>query len=141
MRFILLGTSFWESSKIEMKPMIVQFGLTTLLVGDCVMTWKRARQRALRGFEAVWWSLLWVGAIILVWRPQTSTALAQWVGVGRGADLVLYVSVTLLLILVFQLHVAHIRLERTLTELIRRQALQEFEGTAPRVEIDQELHR
>lgn len=108
--------------------MIIQFGLTAILVGACLMTWKRLRQRAIRPIEAFIWLLLWILAMIVVWRPDTSTRIAQWVGIGRGADLVLYLSVVLLLILVFQLHVAHVRLERTLTDFIRRQALQEFEG-------------
>ena len=109
--------------------MIIQFGLTIILVGACLMTWRRLRQRAIRPGEASIWSVLWILAMIVVWRPDTSTRIAQWVGIGRGADLILYLSVILLLILVFQLHVAHVRLERTLTEFIRRQALQEFEST------------
>lgn len=109
--------------------MIIQFILTIILLGACFLTWKRARQQAIRNAEALIWSVMWIMALLVVWRPDTSTVIAQWVGIGRGADLILYAAVTLLLILVFQLHVAHVRLERTLTELIRRQALQEFETT------------
>ena len=91
------------------------------------MTWRRARQRAIRMAEAAVWSVLWFLALVFVWHPDSSTRIAHFVGVGRGTDLILYISITLLLILVFQLHVAHLRLERTLTELIRRQALSEFD--------------
>ncbi len=118
--------------------MIIQFGLTIVLLGAFLLTWKRARQQAIRKSEACIWSVLWMGSVIMVWRPETSTQLAHWVGVGRGVDLIMYVSVTLLLILVFQLHVAHVRLERTLTELVRRQALQKFESTMSVASIQDE---
>jgi hypothetical protein len=47
--------------------------------------------------------------------------------VGRGADLVVYLAIVLLFILVFQLHVSHVRMERELTKLVREEALKDLE--------------
>ena len=73
------------------------------------------------------WSVVWIGIAFIIWRPEVTNLLANVVGVGRGADLMLYAAVIVLLLLVFHLHIAHDRLERQLTELVRREALQEMD--------------
>ena len=103
--------------------MWIRILLVLVLVAAMVHTWFRASQGAIRRIEAIGWSLLWVAALIGVLRPETASALARLVGVGRGVDLALYVSIVIILFLVFHLHVLHDRLERTMTEFIRRDAL------------------
>ncbi|MDO8618206.1 MAG: DUF2304 domain-containing protein [Candidatus Uhrbacteria bacterium] len=108
--------------------MIIQFILSIVLLGALFMTWRRAHQQAIRSFEAWLWSLVWMGAGVIIWRPEVTNVVANFVGIGRGADLIVYAAVIVLLILVFHLHVAHDRLERQLTELVRRDALKEVES-------------
>src|SRR5574337_1291483 len=105
--------------------MIIQFLLSLILLAALTMTWRRAKQSAIRRGEAVVWTLIWIGAGLVIWQPDVTTQLAHLVGIGRGADLVLYASIIALLLMVFQLHVAHDRLERKLTELVRREALKD----------------
>jgi len=102
-----------------------QFLLLLVLFLAMVMTWRRMKQKAIRPAEAYLWSLVWFGAAVVVIQPDLTSRLANFVGIGRGADLVLYAAVIVLLILVFRLHVAHDKLERTLTELVRREALRD----------------
>lgn len=112
--------------------MLIRIVLWFVIALAFLMTWRRQRQEAIRLFEAGAWSLVWVGAAVVVARPEATTEVAQFLGVGRGADLILYGAVITLLILVFHLHVAHHKLERQLTELVRRQALQAWEGESKR---------
>lgn len=107
--------------------MLIQFLLSLVLLIAFAMTWKRARQNAVTRNEAIFWSVIWIIAAVVIWEPDFSTKVAHFVGIGRGADLILYASVIALLIMVFQLHVAHDRLERKLTELVRQQALRDLE--------------
>lgn len=108
--------------------MVIQFILSFILLCAAAMTVRRAWQQAIRWREALVWTLLWGGIGAVIWRPDATTAVARLVGIGRGADLVLYAAVIGLLIMVFQLHVAHGRLERQLTELVRQKALEEWTG-------------
>jgi hypothetical protein len=39
------------------------------------------------------WMLLWLGSLVAVRYPETTTKVAQAVGIGRGADLLLYLAV------------------------------------------------
>jgi hypothetical protein len=62
--------------------------------------------------------------LYFVWVPEQLTDLAHYLGVGRGADLVLYlwVSLTFLAVAGLVLEIRH--LQRQLTLLAREQALQ-----------------
>ncbi len=106
--------------------MLIRFILWGILALVLLMTWRRQRQSAIRLWEAVAWSAVWVAAAIVVARPEAASEVAQFLGVGRGADLILYVAIITLLVLVFQLHIAHHRLERQLTDLVRKEALGEW---------------
>jgi hypothetical protein len=67
------------------------------LIGSVVLlcAWLLRGQRRAGGLAATRLAglLLAVGWVAAVLFPQLVTALARWVGVGRGTDLVLYVSV------------------------------------------------
>lgn len=103
--------------------MWIQYVLLVALAATIVLTWYRASKQALRPFEAVGWTILWVGAVVVILLPGITTIFAERVGIGRGVDLVVYVSVFVLFLLVFHLHVVHDRMEKTITELVRHEAL------------------
>ena len=110
--------------------MLIQFVLSLILVLALVVTWRRVRQQAIRGSEAWAWSVVWIIAGAVVWKPNATTMVANFFGIGRGSDFILYGAVITLLLLVFHLHIAHDRLERQLTELVRREALNDLEPKA-----------
>jgi hypothetical protein len=72
------------------------------------------------------WSIGVVGGLVVIWYPDTASFIANVVGIGRGADLVVYLGIVLLFVLVFQLHVSHVRLERQLTKIVREEALKDL---------------
>jgi small membrane protein len=69
--------------------------------------------------------LLLVTGIVFVINPQLTNKLAGWVGVGRGADLLLYFSVVGFCFLFILFYSKIKRLEYTITELTRNQAILE----------------
>ncbi|MBU1448232.1 DUF2304 domain-containing protein [Patescibacteria group bacterium] len=107
--------------------MLIQIILVVSLALALVMTWRRARQDVIANREALAWSVLWVAAAIVVLLPGVTSWLASLVGVGRGVDLVVYASVVALFMLVFKLFIQHQRLERNLTDLVRREALRDLD--------------
>ena len=61
--------------------------------------------------------------MVLVWQPEAATRIANALGVGRGADLLLYVMFVLLVILVLLIHGKFRRYDQLITELARSAAL------------------
>jgi small membrane protein len=91
--------------------MIAQFGLSLPLGVVIVYAWMEYPRSPAIGLFA----MLVAGAgLYFLWLPSHATWLAELVGVGRGADLVLYVWVVISLIVTLNLH---LRL-RAQTELI-----------------------
>ncbi len=89
----------------------------------------RYRQGSFSLAEALGWGLLWIGVAVVFWRPEAATSLAAAVGVGRGSDLVLYVAVIFLLWALFRVTVRLDRLERHLTTVVRRHALDDHDSS------------
>ncbi|MBI2444125.1 MAG: DUF2304 domain-containing protein [Candidatus Magasanikbacteria bacterium] len=87
-----------------------------------------ARRRAgdLTAPGAVFWLVFWTAGIAVVIFPVPITFyFARRLGVGRGADLVVYAALALLFFLVFNLMVRSERLNREVTKLTRTIALAE----------------
>jgi hypothetical protein len=79
---------------------------------------------------AVMWLAVWsLGAAAIVW-PRSTVFVARWLGIGRGADLLLYVSVLLMLVGFFYVYGRFRRLDRQITLLVRRLAIENAERTA-----------
>ncbi len=71
----------------------------------------------------VFWLLVWAaGASALVW-PSSTALVARALGIGRGADLLLYVSVLAGLAGFFYVYTRFRRLDRQLTLLVRKLAI------------------
>ena len=79
--------------------------------------WKQSRVL----FSAI--LTLTLGGIFLVWFDGSATAIANALGVGRGADLVLYVSSAISFVLVVSLLLRIKRLHEQLTEVARAVAI------------------
>ena len=73
------------------------------------------------------WTLLWVLVIVVVLVPDVTNFFAAAAGVGRGADLVVYVSLAVLFYSLFRLAVRQEQLHRELTELVRKIAVENAE--------------
>ena len=69
--------------------------------------------------------LVWLAAGLAIWRPDSVTQVAHWVGIGRGADVVLYVFVLAFLATSFYWYSQHVIIQRQLTEIVRHLALKE----------------
>jgi small membrane protein len=80
---------------------ITQFILTALLSGVALYAWHEYRRSPVIGGLAMAAS---VAALYLVWSPAHATTLAEWAGVGRGVDLIIYIWVAISLLVMLNLH-------------------------------------
>jgi hypothetical protein len=72
---------------------------------------------------AVLWIIFWASGIFAVLDLNLLEKIANSVGVGRGADLVLYLSIVLIFYLIFVLFIKINEVSRKITKIIRGQAL------------------
>src|SRR3989344_5327219 len=71
------------------------------------------------------WFLLWSWVELVIWIPGITTDIANILGIGRGADLIIYSSIVVLFYLIFRMYVKLEDTEREITELVRKIALNE----------------
>jgi small membrane protein len=107
--------------------MIAQLFLTALLAIVLIYAWSAYRMAPVVGLLAVAAAL---AGLYFVWVPAHATALAQFVGVGRGVDLVLYVWVVISLIMLLNLHLKLRAQMELITRLARTSAIAEAEESA-----------
>ncbi len=72
------------------------------------------------------WLLFWGGVIVIALLPETASTLARLLGVGRGADVVVYLALVLLFLLLFRTFGRIEDLERQITRIVRAAALKEL---------------
>lgn len=86
-------------------------------------------------------TLLAIGGMPLVVQPELANRLANLVGIGRGADLLLYCFILISLAAIFNLHLRFRENERRLTAVVRGLALQTARVSTPTGGADGQTQR
>lgn len=87
-----------------------------------------AAARAINRRAAFAWIALWIAAAVAIARPSITIAVAHFLGIGRGADLVFYCAILGMLIALFVIYLRFKRLEREITTIVRHLALRDEEA-------------
>lgn len=103
----------------------IQILLVLLSVAIVLFYFNRLRTRL---WDRVLFTLLAVAAVVMVIQPEWANAVAHFLGVGRGADLVAYLGISGLAFLWLGLYSRQRELDVRLTELARRLAMLEAEN-------------
>ena len=102
-----------------------QIFLLSLVILGMGLVILRYRQRKIGTVAFLLWLVLWTGAAAVIMFPMSTVILARILGIGRGADLVLYTSLIITLYLLFRLHVRLEQVNREVTQIVRALALRE----------------
>ena len=102
-------------------PVQIVFGIFLLFAVSRVLLRLKDGTLALNNF--IFWTGLFVVALIGVVKPELTTVLAQKLGINRGSDIVVYASILLLFYLIFRTNILLENLRHDLTELVRKLAL------------------
>jgi small membrane protein len=85
-----------------------------------------ARKR-IAGRAAVLWIALWISAAVVIADPDILVRAAHFFGIGRGADLVLYLSILFTFLVFFLIYMRFRRVEEQLTQIVRHLAIRDAE--------------
>jgi small membrane protein len=100
-----------------------QYIVTAVLV---LLGWTTVRAAARGGIRkriATFWLLIWSAVGVAALWPRSTLIVARALGIGRGADLVMYSSVLAMLVGFFYIYTRFRRMDRSLTLLVRRLAV------------------
>jgi len=116
-----------------MNIVLIQILIVIFIVFAVVSLLRRFLRKEISLLPALGWLGLWLAVAVAVLIPQTTEILARFLGVGRGVDVVLYLSVVFLFYLQFRTLLRLERTEQNITKIVRSAALKDF--------INQEEHK
>lgn len=102
----------------------IQILLLAIIIFALSRVYLRWKENVLSARASFFWILIWIAALIGVSLPQTTTRIAEFFGVGRGVDIIVYFSLTILFYLVFRIYVMIEDIKEEITFLVRKIALQ-----------------
>ncbi|MFH0814972.1 MAG: DUF2304 domain-containing protein [Candidatus Falkowbacteria bacterium] len=98
---------------------IIQVIISVFVLVVVVKLIKRLRTKDISVPVFLLWLLFWIGAAAITWKTVILDRLADLVGVGRGADLVIYCSLLILFYLIFRIFVRLDKQEKQISEIVR----------------------
>lgn len=105
------------------KVTTIQFFLLIFILFAITRVILRLREKVLSTQAAFFWLVIWLAAAAMILLPTTATRIASLLGVGRGVDVILYISLALLFYLVFRGYVMIEDLRHDITTLVRQLAI------------------
>ncbi len=104
--------------------MVFQIFLVAFAAFAIFKTWKQYRARKVSKYWFFVLTIFWIGVAVVAITPDSTGVVAEFVGVGRGADLLVYIGVVSLFYIVHRLMLKQQRLSDEITELVRHGAIE-----------------
>ena len=98
----------------------IQLILLTGVAFICLYFVIRLKKKAVDLFFLL---LMISAAIVFIIWPDVTNKIANWLGVGRGADLIFYTSILIFWFVILKLYTRIRQLEKSFTQIIREDAL------------------
>lgn len=103
--------------------MLFQIGVILFALLVVVRTYGQYKKEIVSRYWLLAFSSLWAVIVIAAIVPHTTDRIAQWFGVERGVDMLVYTAVLVLLYVVYRLFVRVQKMHEEITELVRKIAL------------------
>lgn len=101
----------------------LQILITIFVVFSLLKLFGQKQSNKLSLFNFVIWALLWLMVLLVFWQPEITSYLANILGIGRGADLVVYLAILVIVYLLFRVFVRLNKIEAEITKLVRDDAI------------------
>lgn len=109
---------------------VIQILLIIFAVFGFAAAVSRYRRGGIAFRQLALWALLWLAVAGVVLHPETASFVARRLGVGRGADVVLYLAIAAIFYLLFRMLARLEDHERQITRLTRELALKDLGPSA-----------
>lgn len=102
--------------------MLIQYILILAIVLILFQTLNKFRAKNIVLREFLFWVIFWFAVATAILLPQVTIFLAQYLGVGRGADLVVYASLIFVFYMIFRLFVRQQKQEKDISKIVEHLA-------------------
>ena len=88
---------------------------------------KQKQNNKINLLSFIFWFILWIVIAIVFYLPETTSYIANIVGIGRGVDLAVYTSIVVIFYLLFKLFIRLNKIDREITKIVREKAIKDEE--------------
>jgi len=88
---------------------------------------KQKQSNKINLLSFVFWFILWIIIAVVFYLPETTSYLANIVGIGRGVDLAVYTSIIIVFYLLFRVFIRLNKIDREITKIVREKAIKDEE--------------
>lgn len=92
-----------------------------------LFAWSRAllryKDRKISNNEFIFWSVIWLGVVVVAFIPGISALVSDAIGIRRPIDFFVYLSIILLFYLVFRIYIKLDTVNGEITKIVREFAL------------------
>jgi small membrane protein len=99
---------------------IIQIILSIGVILVCYYSYRRLRSSYV---DAIMIFLFMAAGLLFIFFPDLSTRVAHFLGVGRGADMIFYISILFFAFLIMKLYARTRKLEQMITRIIRDESI------------------
>lgn len=85
--------------------------------------WQKAKQGFLGKKGKIFWLIFWGLSVVVVIWPDSVQKIADYLGIGRGADLVVYCAIVVIFFVLFKLNIKIEGMKKDLTKIVRKDSL------------------
>ncbi|MEK7212879.1 MAG: DUF2304 domain-containing protein [Patescibacteria group bacterium] len=103
----------------------IQLLLLLIFAAALIKVFGQAKRQEISAGTAMLWTVFWLLAGYIVVRPNDTFYLAKALGVGRGADAVVYLALALIFFMLFRLTIKVEKINRDITKVVRKESLDE----------------
>lgn len=77
--------------------------------------------------QFIFWLIIWLGVLTVLYWPNLSNQIAEFLGISRGVDVFVYLGIIALFYLIYRAYIKIEHLERDITKIVRKEALKELD--------------
>jgi len=103
--------------------MLLQIIITILVILILSVIVNKKSQSKISLSQAVIWTILWLIILLVFWYPELASYLATALGIGRGADLIIYLAVLAIFYMIFRMYLRLDKFNSDLTKVVRQVGL------------------
>ena len=100
-----------------------QLILSALIIFIIIKTATSFKKKHITKLFFVLWNFFWLTILYFIYYPGLLVGLAKRLGVGRGVDLAIYVSIICLFYLIYRVFIKIQKIDKQITKIVRELAI------------------
>ena len=107
---------------------MIELRIAGIIIGILAIyfTFLYFKKKIFRNYEFILWTLLWLGFIIIAITPQTFNFVLKTFNLERTSDLIMIIAFIVIYLLSFRNYISNRKLQRSIEEFIRKDALNDI---------------